>query len=111
MEILLKKNLQIQSLITCQRNSIRQERMVKSQAINYQLIQECSIPQKESCFAVAINKDCSTQLVKFESQIKVFEFKQGVMQLIQCLSEHQKWVVTSNFRKKLNQFIFESYDN
>ncbi|CAD8185616.1 unnamed protein product [Paramecium octaurelia] len=114
-ESLNQKNQQIvkdlQQDISEKSQTVKSFHQQNFKPFNYQLIQEYSISQNESCLAIAINKDCSTLVAGSESQIKVFEFKQGVMKLFQCLCEHQKKVVTLNFMKKSNQFISGSYDN
>ncbi|CAD8123454.1 unnamed protein product [Paramecium sonneborni] len=76
-------------------------------SFNYQLLDQYSVTQNESCFAKAINKDFSTLVAGCQSQIKVFDFKLGIMNEIQILSEHKKDVLTLNFMRKQNQFISE----
>ncbi|CAD8215242.1 unnamed protein product [Paramecium octaurelia] len=73
-------------------------------------MQNHSIKQKEYCRAIAINNDNSIVLAGCNSDIKVFEFKQEQLKLIQLLSEHSYNVNTLNFMKKSTQFISGSYD-
>ncbi|CAD8209873.1 unnamed protein product [Paramecium octaurelia] len=80
------------------------------QSFSYDIIQEFSIQKIEQCYAIAINKDCSTLLVGCLSQIKVFEFNQGNIKQIQTLNEHKQYVTTLNFMKKSKQFISGSRD-
>ncbi|CAD8097631.1 unnamed protein product [Paramecium sonneborni] len=78
-------------------------------ASNFCLMVQYSVQQNEYCYAIAINKDCSTLVAGCNSQIKVFEFKQGMLKQIQILNEHNSYVYTLNFMKKQNQFISGSY--
>ncbi|CAD8128971.1 unnamed protein product [Paramecium sonneborni] len=85
---------------------------ILKQSINpftYQHMQQYSV-QSDWCGAIAINKDCSTLVAGCNSQIKVFEFKQGMLKQIQTLTEHNNSVFTLNFMKKQNQFISGSCD-
>ncbi|CAD8128832.1 unnamed protein product [Paramecium sonneborni] len=73
--------------------------------------QPSQVSQKESCYAIAINKGFSTLVTGCDSKIKVFEFKQGMLKQIQILDEHQDYVTTLNFMKNQNQFLSGSYDS
>ncbi|CAD8069657.1 unnamed protein product [Paramecium sonneborni] len=66
----------------------------------YQHMEQYSVQQNERCLAIAINKDCSNLLAGCNSQIKVFEFKQGILKQF-------KYQVTI----KQSQFISASDDN
>ncbi|CAD8209272.1 unnamed protein product [Paramecium octaurelia] len=61
--------------------------------------------------AIAINNNNSIVLAGCDNTIKVFEFKQEFLKLIQLLTEHQQNVYTLNFMKKSTQFISRSRDN
>ncbi|CAD8215336.1 unnamed protein product [Paramecium octaurelia] len=76
----------------------------------YNLIQNHKIQQSEYCYAIAINKDNSIVLAGCDNKIKVFEFKQEQLKLIQLLTEHKDNVTTLNFMKKSTQFISGSMD-
>ncbi|CAD8156397.1 unnamed protein product [Paramecium pentaurelia] len=54
----------------------------------YQLIKQNSIKLDQWCYAIAVNKDCSILIAGCNSQIKVFEFIQGILRQVQILSEH-----------------------
>ncbi|CAD8173424.1 unnamed protein product [Paramecium octaurelia] len=77
----------------------------------YQIITDYSISQSNWCCAIAINKDCSILLIACNSQIKVFEFHQGITKQTQILSQHKDRVFTLNFMQKSNQFISGSEDH
>ncbi|CAD8091227.1 unnamed protein product [Paramecium primaurelia] len=72
----------------------------------YNLLQDKSINQSEYCGAITINKDNTIVLVGCNKQIEVFEFKQEQLKLTQLLSENTGYVLTLNFIKKQNQFLF-----
>ncbi|CAD8215306.1 unnamed protein product [Paramecium octaurelia] len=108
-QIKLKDQLLNQTQTNQEIQSLTNQSNIKP--FNYQLISQYSISQNECCFAIAINKDCSTLLAGCDKQIKVFEFKQGMTKQTQILSEHQNRVFTLNIMKKSNQFISGSCDN
>ncbi|CAD8200504.1 unnamed protein product [Paramecium octaurelia] len=81
-----------------------------AEPFTYDLIQNHSIQQNESCWVIAIIKDNSIVLAGCESKIKVFEFKQEQLKLIQLLIEHVDYVTTLNFMKKSAQFKSGSHD-
>ncbi|CAK85065.1 unnamed protein product, partial (macronuclear) [Paramecium tetraurelia] len=89
---------QQQSLIISQQQS-------NLKPFTYQIIKEHSIKQREYCGAIAFNKDSSIVASGCENQIKIYEFKQGILKLIQVLNQHNSAVSTLNFMKKSNQFI------
>ncbi|CAK68565.1 unnamed protein product (macronuclear) [Paramecium tetraurelia] len=64
-----------------------------------------SIEQKESCFSIALNKDCSYIALGCEDLIKIYEYKKANLKQIQVLYNHQNIVTTITFMKKSNQFI------
>ncbi|CAD8196266.1 unnamed protein product [Paramecium pentaurelia] len=69
----LIKSLQLQEL---------QEKEIKSSSqFSYQLIQDNSFQQFEYCYAISINKDCSFVAAGSDKQIKIFEFKQGMLKI------------------------------
>ncbi|CAD8137765.1 unnamed protein product [Paramecium octaurelia] len=76
----------------------------------YQLIQQNSYQQNEKCFIIAFNKDCSMLFAACKSEIKVLEFKLGILKQVQLLSEHTGPVFTLNFMKKSVQLISGSAD-
>ncbi|CAD8214638.1 unnamed protein product [Paramecium octaurelia] len=102
-QIKLKDQLLNQTQTNQEIQSLTNQSNIKP--FNYQLISQYSISQNEWCFAIAINKDCSILLAGCYSQIKVFEFKQGITKQTQILSDHKNQVYTLNFMKKSNQFI------
>ncbi|CAD8149834.1 unnamed protein product [Paramecium octaurelia] len=73
--------------------------------IAYKLMNKNSIKQLEVCIAVAVNKDCSIVAVGCQKLIKLYEFKQGMLEWIQLLNLHQEEVNTLYFMKKSNQLI------
>ncbi|CAD8100635.1 unnamed protein product [Paramecium primaurelia] len=93
----LIKSLQLQEL---------QEKEIKSSSqFSYQLIQDNSFQQFEYCYAISINKDCSIVAAGSDKQIKIFEFKQGMLKLNQIINEHKSYVSILNFMKQSKQFI------
>ncbi|CAD8190912.1 unnamed protein product [Paramecium pentaurelia] len=98
-----------QSLIQSQQSQFKQSMDPKSQfnskPFKYHLIKHNSIKQREVCYTIAFNKDCSILAIGCKKQIKIYEFKQGLLKLIQVLNEHKDNVFTLNFMKKSNQFI------
>ncbi|CAD8192433.1 unnamed protein product [Paramecium pentaurelia] len=100
--------IQNQNILQSQSNQKIQS--FNNKSFIYQLIPEYSILQKEICYSIAINHDCSIFLVGCDSQIKVFEFKQGMIKQTQILSKHKYFVYTLNFMNKSNQFISGSAD-
>ncbi|CAD8214639.1 unnamed protein product [Paramecium octaurelia] len=97
--------LNINNQLELKHQSLNQTTQLNLKPFTYQLIPQYSIQQTQTCFAIAINKDCSILLAGCYSQIKVFEFKQGITKQTQILSDHKNQVYTLNFMKKSNQFI------
>ncbi|CAD8215033.1 unnamed protein product [Paramecium octaurelia] len=77
--------------------------------IKFELLKQYSIKQGERCNSVAFNKDCSIVAVGCESLIKIFEFKQGILQQTHILNQHKHGVSALYFMKKSNQFISGDY--
>ncbi|CAD8156399.1 unnamed protein product [Paramecium pentaurelia] len=71
----------------------------------YELIKNNSIKQDENCYAIAYNKDCQIVALGCDYQINIYEFKQGMLKLLQVLNEHSEWVSTLYFMKKSNELI------
>ncbi|CAD8204330.1 unnamed protein product [Paramecium pentaurelia] len=114
-EILLEqKNKEIECLNSKlnikEQQTIQSTHSINLKPFNYQIIQQSSISQNDWCYAIAFDNDCSTLVAGCESQIKVYEFKQGIIKEIQTLNEHQSRVFTLNFMKKSKQFISGSVD-
>ncbi|CAD8155333.1 unnamed protein product [Paramecium pentaurelia] len=101
------KDIDIQKKGKNQNQNLSQE---KNQ-FTYEIIQESVIKQYQICCAVAFNRDCSLVAVGCDKQIKLYEFKQGRIKLIQLLSEHQNIVTTLNFMRKANQLISGSFSD
>ncbi|CAD8100929.1 unnamed protein product [Paramecium sonneborni] len=76
---------------------------------NYQIIEDNSIQQKETCHAVAINKDCSVVAAGCNKQIKIYQFQQGMLQLNQLLNKHKICVTVLQFMKQSNKLISGDY--
>ncbi|CAD8066623.1 unnamed protein product [Paramecium primaurelia] len=108
------KNQEIESLNT--KIKIPSSEIIQSshqsnfKSFNYQIVEECQFSQSELCFALAIDKDCSTLVAGCESLIKVFEFNKGIIKQIQTLTKHKDSVFTLNFMQKSKQFISGSRD-
>ncbi|CAD8205751.1 unnamed protein product [Paramecium pentaurelia] len=100
----LKLHLQLYSQILQQNTQQHEEKSINKQ-FNYQLIQNSSIREDKWCRAMAFNKDGTILVVGSDKYIKVYEFKEGIIKLIQILSEHQNRIFTLNFMKQSNQFI------
>ncbi|CAD8113173.1 unnamed protein product [Paramecium sonneborni] len=77
----------------------------------FDLIEQNTIKQDQLCRAIAINKDCSILVAGCDNQIKVFEFKQGMLKQLQLLGEHKDCVNTLNFMNRSNHFLSGSEDN
>ncbi|CAD8214532.1 unnamed protein product [Paramecium octaurelia] len=103
--------LNIKNQIKTKEQSLNQTNQLNLKQFTYQLIPQYSISQTQFCFTIAINEDCSILLVGCKSQIKVFEFKQGITKQTQIISDYQNDVYTLNFMKKSNQFISGSIDS
>ncbi|CAD8199280.1 unnamed protein product [Paramecium octaurelia] len=96
---------------TYSQNQQKSNEQLNVKPFTYQLIQQASIKQNEYYCAIAVNKDCSILVTGCDSQIKVFEFKQGNLKQVQLLNEHTQYVKTLNFMKKSDHFISGSDDN
>ncbi|CAD8215262.1 unnamed protein product [Paramecium octaurelia] len=88
-----------------QQSLIIQQQQSNLKPFTYQIIKEHSIKQSEFCLAIAFNKDSSIVATGCNEQIKIYEFKQGMLKLIQVLNQHNQYVNTLNFMKKSNQII------
>ncbi|CAD8214953.1 unnamed protein product [Paramecium octaurelia] len=55
------------------------------------------LQEQQICFAITINKNCSKVAVGQEEQIKIYEFKQGMVKQTEVLNEHTGYVYTLNF--------------
>ncbi|CAD8209593.1 unnamed protein product [Paramecium octaurelia] len=113
---LIKNNIQHQIQQFTNSQTIEQSSTLSSIQSNlkpfiYQLVPQNSIQQNEVCRAIAINKDCSVLIAACQKQIKVFEFKSGMLKQTQILSQHNHNVYTLNFMNKSDQFISGSSDN
>ncbi|CAD8072864.1 unnamed protein product [Paramecium sonneborni] len=98
----------LQQLIQLQQGQEQQIKSVpqfKIKPFTYQIIKQNSIPQTQSCWAVAFNKDCSIVAATCDELIKIYEFKQGKLKQIQVLNDHQRRVCNLLFLKKSNQLI------
>ncbi|CAD8212630.1 unnamed protein product [Paramecium pentaurelia] len=71
----------------------------------YVLMNQNSIKFDGYCQAIAFDKDCSTVALGCNKLIKIYEFKQEMLTLIQILDEHKDYIWTLNFMKKTNQFL------
>ncbi|CAD8130427.1 unnamed protein product [Paramecium sonneborni] len=71
--------------------------------LDYKVLQEYNIKQKEGCYAIAISDNNSTLMAGSKSQIKVFQFNNGKMKETQQLIGHQN-------DEETNQFISGGYD-
>ncbi|CAD8198004.1 unnamed protein product [Paramecium octaurelia] len=76
-----------------------------SKLFTYQIIKDNSIKKDQYCFVIAIKEDCSIVAVGCYNQIKIYEFKLGMIKQIQTLYQHNNEVFTLNFMKKSNQLI------
>ncbi|CAD8135856.1 unnamed protein product [Paramecium pentaurelia] len=107
--LLIQKNFEIKELIFEKQKHLNIQKQ-KLQPFTFEILNQNTIRQGQYCFAIAINKDNSIVLAGCDKNIKVFEFKQGKLNQIQVLSEHQLNVLTLNFMKKSNNFISASED-
>ncbi|CAD8158109.1 unnamed protein product [Paramecium octaurelia] len=98
---LIKTNIQTQ---------LKNNEQLNLKPFTYQLIQQNSKKQTESCNAIAVNKDCSILVAGYGRSIKVFEFKQGNLKNVSLLQEHHDYIYTLNFMKRQDQFISGSGD-
>ncbi|CAD8213521.1 unnamed protein product [Paramecium pentaurelia] len=97
-----------------QKQLIQSQQQIKSPSsqfnikpFNYQLISNNPIKQLQYGRCIAINKDSSIVAIGCnDKQIKIYEFKQGMMKLIQELNEHSNCVFSLNFMQQSDQLIF-----
>ncbi|CAD8191708.1 unnamed protein product [Paramecium pentaurelia] len=101
----MKENVPLDIKAKQQQNIIETPSQLILKPFSYQIIQANSIKQQESCWAVAIIKDCSLIAIVCNKLIKIYEFKQGMVKLNQVLNQHQSDVYTLNFMKQSNQLI------
>ncbi|CAD8169909.1 unnamed protein product [Paramecium pentaurelia] len=71
----------------------------------YQMIKHNSIQEQQSCHVIEINKDCSMVAIGCWNQIKIYEFKQGIMKQIQVFYQSIYSVYNLNFMQKSNELI------
>ncbi|CAD8118132.1 unnamed protein product [Paramecium primaurelia] len=71
----------------------------------YQIIQHNSIQEQQSCHVIEINKDCSIVAIACQIQIRIYEFKQGIMKQIQVFNQSIYPVCNLKFMKKSNELI------
>ncbi|CAD8212090.1 unnamed protein product [Paramecium octaurelia] len=77
-----------------------------------QINQNNPVKQQEFCGALAFNADCSILVIGCNKTIKIFDFDQGVLKLIQILTGHSNLIQTLNFMRNNNQqFVSGSSDN
>ncbi|CAD8131256.1 unnamed protein product [Paramecium sonneborni] len=88
-----------------QQNQIKSPSQFNLKPFNYQIIQKNSIKQDEWCLAVDLNKDGSILAAGCNTEIKIYEFKQGMLKLNQILNKHKTNVYILNFMKQSNQLI------
>ncbi|CAD8191509.1 unnamed protein product [Paramecium octaurelia] len=100
------------SFISSQINDLQEVNQIQSpktssnlKKFTYQIIEDNSIKEQQICFAITINKNCSKVAVGCEEQIKIYEFKQGMVKQTEVLNEHTSYVYTLNFIEKSNQLI------
>ncbi|CAD8207211.1 unnamed protein product [Paramecium pentaurelia] len=90
----------------------KQETQILQKFKYEQINQNNSIKQQEFCGALSFNADCSILAVGCNKQIKMYDFMQGTLKLIQTLNDHYNIIVTLNFMKNNNQqFVSGSSDN
>ncbi|CAD8055275.1 unnamed protein product [Paramecium sonneborni] len=82
---------------------LHQKQQAPTKGANFKFVQiqnNTQIFQEEWCGAVAINNDNSIVAAGCKKDIKIFEFKQGIMKCVQLLKEHKNDVNTLFFLKK-----------
>ncbi|CAK65172.1 unnamed protein product (macronuclear) [Paramecium tetraurelia] len=105
---------QVQNLEYQQKEKIQEnEGMSVMKKFKYEQInQNDTAKQQEFCGALAFNADCSILAVGCNKMIKIFDFDQGVLKLIQTLTGHSNLIQTLNFMRNNNQqFLSGSSDN
>ncbi|CAD8125164.1 unnamed protein product [Paramecium sonneborni] len=88
-----------------QQNQIESPSQFNLKPFTYQIIQQNSIKQDKQCYAVAFNKNSSIVATGCDNQIKIYEFKQGILKLNQILNQHKTDVHILKFMKQSNQLI------
>ncbi|CAD8208412.1 unnamed protein product [Paramecium pentaurelia] len=109
--------LQQNTLIQQSSQSIEKKAIIQSTSsqfnlipFTYQIIQINSIKEQQCFRVIEINKDCSIVAIGCDKQIKIYEFKQRIMNLIQVLNQYNNYVFTSNFMQKSDQLISRDRD-
>ncbi|CAD8128236.1 unnamed protein product [Paramecium sonneborni] len=96
---------QIEELIKCPEDD-----KFRIQPFQYQVVN--SIKENDKCYSICFNKDSSIIIAGYMyGSIKVFDFKQGQMNLKQTLYEHKSHVGCLQFMNKQHSFISGSNDN
>ncbi|CAD8081345.1 unnamed protein product [Paramecium sonneborni] len=99
----------MQSLIQEQNNQVN---ILKPnlKPFTFELIKQNTIQQDEYCYAIAFNKDSSIVVAGCKEKINVYQHKEGKLDQIQVLCEHQDNVFTLNFMRNTNDFVSGSLD-
>ncbi|CAK69844.1 unnamed protein product (macronuclear) [Paramecium tetraurelia] len=83
----------------------------QKKVVKYQLLQQCSIKQCETCYALSINKDSSLVIAACRKRIQIFQLNYGQLIPIQTIiNQHSGDVYCLTFFKKSNNFISGSQD-
>ncbi|CAK68191.1 unnamed protein product (macronuclear) [Paramecium tetraurelia] len=82
----------------------------KQSSFKYQSLKDCSVKQKEFCYAIAISLDLSIMAASCKQQIRIFEIRDEIVIEVQMLNEHQKDVLCLAFMKPSDSFISGSED-
>ncbi|CAK66081.1 unnamed protein product (macronuclear) [Paramecium tetraurelia] len=88
-------------------NQQKKKIIIREQKININKIGDLK-EQKEQCRAVAFNNQGSIMISTLDSFIKVWEFKDGHLKLMQTLKGHENFVQYLFFLKLKNNFISSS---
>ncbi|CAD8073896.1 unnamed protein product [Paramecium primaurelia] len=76
----------------------------------YELIQECKIKQNQWCGAIAISSDNHIVIIGCKNKLRIYQFQQQMLKLLQTYKSHTLDVNTINFFKKPSQMITGSED-
>ncbi|CAD8131210.1 unnamed protein product [Paramecium sonneborni] len=78
---------------------------------SYELLENSSLSQSDTCFAISTSFNREKVAVGCYEKIKMFQFKQGGLKLINTLTSHKSHVNAFQFMKKTNTLFSGGDDN
>ncbi|CAD8105968.1 unnamed protein product [Paramecium primaurelia] len=90
-----------------------QQNQIQQEEFCYELQPQFTINQKEQCNAIAFNQNKQLLLVAYDKNIKVYQFNNGLLILIQIIPKNRYNITILNFfsYNKYTQFISGSCDS